>query len=73
MASDQILFEETLYQEGCEGKPFVDVLKSKGIIPGIKVDKGVVPLAGTDGETTTQVLLQQTDSAPRHLKTLKWG
>jgi fructose-bisphosphate aldolase class 1 len=33
---------------------FVQVLKEKGIIPGIKVDKGVVPLAGTDGESTTQ-------------------
>lgn len=52
----QILFEETLYQNGSDGKPFVDVLKSKGIIPGIKVDKGVVPLPDTDGETTTQVL-----------------
>lgn len=51
----QILFEETLYQNGSDGKPFVDLLKSKGIIPGIKVDKGVVPLPDTDGETTTQV------------------
>ena len=33
----------------------MDILKSKGIIPGIKVDKGVVPLPDTDGETTTQV------------------
>lgn len=30
------------------------MLQSKNIIPGIKVDKGVVPLAGTDGETETQ-------------------
>ena len=51
----QILFEETLYQEGSDGKPFVDVLKAKGILPGIKVDKGVMPLPNTDGETTTQV------------------
>ncbi len=33
----------------------MDILKNKGIIPGIKVDKGVVPLPDTDGETTTQV------------------
>lgn len=33
---------------------FVDLLKSKGIVPGIKVDKGVKPLTGTPGETVTQ-------------------
>eukprot|EP01035_Chromulina_nebulosa_P019344 gene19344-25209_t len=54
--SGVILFDETLYQKTDEGVPFVDVLKSKGIIPGIKVDKGVKPLAGTDGETVTQGL-----------------
>ncbi len=52
----QILFEETLFQPSADGTPFVDILKSKGILPGIKVDKGVVPLPDTDGETTTQVL-----------------
>jgi len=51
-----ILFEETLYQKTDDGTPFVQVLKQKGIIPGIKVDKGVVPLAGTIGEGTTQGL-----------------
>ena len=52
--SGVILFHETLYQKTDGGKPFVDILKENGIIPGIKVDKGVVPLAGTDGEVTTQ-------------------
>ena len=52
----QILFEETLYQEGSDGKLFAELLQSKRILPGIKVDKGVMPLPGTDGETTTQVL-----------------
>lgn len=52
--SGVILYEETLYQSTDEGTPFVDVLKSKGIIPGIKVDKGVKPLYGTNGEVVTQ-------------------
>ncbi|CAL5222687.1 g5088 [Coccomyxa viridis] len=52
--SGVILFEETLFQPSAGGTPFVDILKSKGILPGIKVDKGVVPLPDTDGETTTQ-------------------
>lgn len=52
--SGVILFHETFYQKTKDGTPFVKILKDKGIISGIKVDKGVVPLAGTDGESTTQ-------------------
>ena len=52
--SGVILFEETLYQNASDGTPFVKMLHGKGIIPGIKVDKGVIPLPGTDGETETQ-------------------
>merc|ERR1719181_301321 len=44
--SGAILFEETLFQSDPAGKPFVDVLKSKNIIPGIKVDTGLKPLFG---------------------------
>ncbi|KAF5203900.1 Fructose-bisphosphate aldolase [Thalictrum thalictroides] len=56
LLSGVILFEETLYQKSAAGKPFVDILKEGGVLPGIKVDKGTVELAGTDGETTTQGL-----------------
>jgi fructose-bisphosphate aldolase class 1 len=52
--SGVILFEETLYQSANDGTPFVQMLNSKNIIPGIKVDKGVIELPGTDGETETQ-------------------
>lgn len=51
-----ILFHETLYQKDANGTPFVDILKAAGINPGIKVDKGVVPLHGTNNEGTTQGL-----------------
>lgn len=54
--SAAILFEETLFQKTDDGVPFPKVLQDKGIIPGIKVDKGVVKLLGTDDETTTQGL-----------------
>jgi len=54
--SGVILYEETLYQKTAEGKPFVDLLKEKNVLVGIKLDKGVVPLDGTDGETTIQGL-----------------
>ena len=49
-----ILFEETLFATGADGVALVDKLKAQNIIPGIKVDKGVKPLAGTNGETVTQ-------------------
>jgi len=49
-----ILFHETLYQKNDEGKLLIEALKEKDILLGIKVDKGVVPLPGTDGETVTQ-------------------
>lgn len=54
--SGVILFHETLYQKADDGTPFVDILKKKGIIPGIKVDNGVVDLMGSEGECTTQGL-----------------
>jgi len=44
--SGAILFEETLFQNDPSGKPFVDVLNENKIIPGIKVDTGLVPLIG---------------------------
>lgn len=36
-----ILFEETLNQVTSDGTSFADVLKRQGILPGIKVDKGL--------------------------------
>ena len=49
-----ILFHETMYQKTDGGKLFTQYLKERKMVVGIKVDKGVVPLAGTNGETTTQ-------------------
>lgn len=54
--SGAILFEETLFQSSADGTPFPQLLESKGIIPGIKVDKGAKPLAGFSGETVTEGL-----------------
>lgn len=43
----------------------MDVLKSAGILPGIKVDTGLQPIDGTDGETATQGLDGLADRAKR--------
>ncbi|KAK4377334.1 hypothetical protein RND71_003630 [Anisodus tanguticus] len=49
--SGAILFEETLYQSTVDGRKMVDVLVEQNIVPGIKVDKGLVPLAGSNDES----------------------
>jgi fructose-bisphosphate aldolase class I len=54
--SGVILFDETIRQNALDGTPFPKLLESKGIIPGIKVDKGAKPLALSDGETITEGL-----------------
>ena len=51
-----ILFEETLNQKMSDGTPFPEALKKLDILPGIKVDKGLVMLPGTSDEQTTQGL-----------------
>ncbi len=54
--SGVILFEETLRQTTADGTPLVDIIKSHGSIPGIKVDKGAKPQAGHPGELVTEGL-----------------
>jgi fructose-bisphosphate aldolase class I len=54
--SGVILFDETIRQSSSDGTPFPKLLESKGVIPGIKVDKGAHPLALAEGETVTEGL-----------------
>jgi fructose-bisphosphate aldolase, class I len=54
--SGVILFEETLKQKSAAGVPFPQLLAAQGMVPGIKVDKGTVPLPGFPGEKLTQGL-----------------
>jgi fructose-bisphosphate aldolase class I len=54
--SGVILFDETIRQSSADGTPFPQLLESKGIIPGIKVDSGAKPLALAEGETITEGL-----------------
>jgi fructose-bisphosphate aldolase class I len=55
--SGVILFDETARQKALDGTPIPEYLAKKGIIPGIKVDKGTVqlPLA-LQGELVTEGL-----------------
>jgi fructose-bisphosphate aldolase class I len=54
--SGAILFDETIKQSTADGTLFIDILIKKGIIPGIKVDEGAIPMAGFPGEKTTEGL-----------------
>jgi fructose-bisphosphate aldolase, class I len=62
-----ILFEETLGQKADDGTPLVDALSRRGILPGIKVDKGTVGLPGAPGDLITQGL----DGLAERLKAYK--
>jgi fructose-bisphosphate aldolase class I len=54
--SGVILFDETIRQRADDGTAFVDVLRGAGVVPGIKVDRGTVPLAGFPDEVVTEGL-----------------
>ncbi len=50
--SGVILFEETLYQKSNDNIPFSELLNSKGVVPGIKVDEGLADFNGTAEQYT---------------------
>ena len=54
--SGVILFDETLRQNAADGTPLVDLLQDRGVVPGIKVDKGLVPVAPGTEEKVAQGL-----------------
>jgi len=65
--SGVILFEETLGQKTADGTPFPEFLAKKGIVPGIKVDKGLIPSESSPEEKVTQGL----DGLPERLAEYK--
>jgi fructose-bisphosphate aldolase, class I len=54
--SGVILFDETVRQAADDGTPLAELLRRQGVIPGIKVDRGTVPLAAFPGEVATEGL-----------------
>ena len=51
-----IMYDETVRQKSSDGTPLAEVLTAQGILPGIKVDTGAKPLAGSPNETVTEGL-----------------
>jgi len=55
--SGVIMFEKMLFEKTSDGRSFVEVLQKSGVVPGVKVDKGLIPLVGSSGkEQATQGL-----------------
>lgn len=62
--SGVIFYDETFWQKTDDGKSFPEYLKEHDVLPGIKVDKGLVDLPGFEGEKLTQGL----DGLPETMK-----
>ncbi|MDQ3999633.1 MAG: fructose-bisphosphate aldolase class I [Actinomycetota bacterium] len=54
--SGVILYDETIRQSADDGTPLPELIRSQGMIPGIKVDKSLVPFPFSPEETFTQGL-----------------
>jgi len=63
--SGVIFFDETFWQSTDHGQVFREYLKNRHVIPGIKVDKGLVDLPGFPDEKVTQGL----DGLPERMAT----
>ena len=67
--SGVILYEETLGQRAVDGAPLVQLIADAGAVPGIKVDKGTIPLPGFGEEHVTEGLdgLRELGGFRRHV------
>jgi len=54
--SGVILYDETIRQNARDGTPLVKLIQAAGSLPGIKVDKGTMPLPYCPGEVITEGL-----------------
>jgi fructose-bisphosphate aldolase class I len=54
--SGVIMYDETIRQKSSGGAPLTEALAVQGVLPGIKVDTGAKPLAGSHDETVTEGL-----------------
>ena len=54
--SGAILTEETLEQKAKDGTPFRQLFEETDVIPGIKVDRGALPMPGSKDEKITEGL-----------------
>ncbi len=66
-----ILFEETLNQTTSKGLLFPQLLNQLDILPGIKVDKGLIPLINLENPAQKEEITQGLDGLPERLADYK--
>lgn len=66
--SGAILYDETLRQSTEDGVPFVDVMRNKEILPGIKVDTGTAPIPASPAEKVTHGLGDLRERAAQYVE-----
>ncbi|MBT4120579.1 MAG: fructose-bisphosphate aldolase class I [Candidatus Magasanikbacteria bacterium] len=66
--SGVIMYDETLHQSGKDGVSFPELLKSRGIIPGIKVDMGTEFFEGSDPSADGEKYTKGLDGLDERLK-----
>ena len=71
-----ILYDETIHQADSQGKPFVQDMFEAGVIPGIKVDQGLVAYNDSEVEKITEGLESLSNRLPEYkmlgAKFAKW-
>jgi fructose-bisphosphate aldolase class I len=74
--SGVILYDETIRQKAVDGTPLSKILSDQNILPGIKLDMGAKPLAGSKDETVTEGLDGLTERVAEYVelgaKFAKW-
>lgn len=66
--SGVIMYDETFWQDSCNGKLFVERLQKAGVIPGIKVDLGAKDFPGFPEEKLTVGLDDLAERAQKYFK-----
>ncbi|XP_012224742.1 fructose-bisphosphate aldolase-like isoform X2 [Linepithema humile] len=66
--SGVIMHCETIYQRTSEDVEFIEFLRQRNIVAGVKIDQGLVPLFGTEDEKTTQGLDDLQENCIRYKK-----
>ena len=51
-----ILFDDTIRQQASDGTASCEILAGQDVIPGIKIDKGTIPLAFPGDKVTEEVV-----------------
>lgn len=64
--SGVIFYDETFWQNADVGRPFRELIAEAGVLPGIKLDEGLVDLSGFPGERVSKGLDTLSERLPKY-------